>query len=100
IFDHPTPTALTHHLLHKLTPHTNSTVDQALERIGSALEDIRVLLADVSAADIRESQLPARLSALLAELTKPENVVGDIDLVDQLESASADELFQFIDSGL
>ncbi|MCM3926191.1 SDR family NAD(P)-dependent oxidoreductase, partial [Frankia sp. AiPs1] len=25
IFDHPTPTALTHHLLHKLTPHTNST---------------------------------------------------------------------------
>jgi NAD(P)-dependent dehydrogenase (short-subunit alcohol dehydrogenase family)/acyl carrier protein len=89
IFDHPTPTALAYHLLTQVgeVAAPRPVIDQELERIEALFES--------TAGDERE-RVCARLRALLAA-AQPTN--GN-DARTRIESATAEEIFEFIDSGL
>ncbi|MEU5958613.1 hypothetical protein, partial [Streptomyces sp. NPDC047525] len=104
IFDHPTPTTLTEHLHQQLTPNTADMAQDAtartVKRILSALDGVKGMLASIPAADVAATRISTHLHALLAELDGPEAAGKEADVADQLESASADELFKFIDSEL
>ncbi|MCM3925318.1 hypothetical protein ND748_27085, partial [Frankia sp. AiPs1] len=71
IFDHPTPTALTHHLLHKLTPHTNSTAQESPAPGATGDTEIRRALAEIPLTRLREAGLMKPLLILLG-LDDPE----------------------------
>ncbi|MDT9699964.1 hypothetical protein, partial [Streptomyces sp. P17] len=104
IFDHPTPHALTDHLLTQLTPNTadmaQSATARTVERILSALDGVKSMLTSVPAADVAATRIPAQLHALLVELDEADAAAEGSDVAGQLESASAEELFEFIDSEL
>ncbi|MFH9138660.1 phosphopantetheine-binding protein, partial [Streptomyces sp. NPDC017524] len=104
IFDHPTPIALTEHLHHQLAPTTTDTTQEqssrAVERVLSALDGIKGMLAAVPVSDVTATQIPAQLHALLAELDESVGSAAEGDVADQLEAASAEDLFKFIDSEL
>ncbi|WP_282703816.1 hypothetical protein, partial [Streptomyces sp. CC219B] len=73
---------------------------RAVERILSALDSVKSLLATVPAADVTATRIPAQLHSLLVELDEAEAAAQGTDVAGQLESASAEELFKFIDSEL
>ncbi|WP_171169698.1 type I polyketide synthase, partial [Streptomyces sp. I05A-00742] len=106
VFDHPTPSALAHFIAGRLGPGDGGeaspadAVRAATERILSELDRIASMVASVPLADIAETKIPARLHALLSGLT-PEDADGDgSSVTSRLDSASAEELFKFIDSEL
>ncbi|GLZ36478.1 type I polyketide synthase [Actinokineospora sp. NBRC 105648] len=89
VFDHPTPADLVERLLGELVG--------AVEPDAGALADLDRLAATVAALPVgalEGSALTGRLKALLARLT------GQDAVADRLESASADDVFDFIDKEL
>ncbi|MFJ1799974.1 phosphopantetheine-binding protein, partial [Streptomyces sp. NPDC088180] len=93
VFDHPTPDALTGHLLSLLVPEASS---------GAALDELARLetaLASASPDDEDRSEVTARLRALLARLTQADVPEGS-DAVHEIEEASTDQIFAFIDNQL
>ncbi|WP_165938862.1 hypothetical protein, partial [Parafrankia sp. BMG5.11] len=79
---------------------TQKTQAQAVERILSALDGIKNMIASVPVADLTAARIPMQLHTLLVGLDGSETVTGGADVVDHLESASTEELFKFIDSEL
>jgi hypothetical protein len=90
IFDHPTTTALTEHLLAALgVAETSSVLDQ-LDRLEAVF--------DGGTSDPKlTATLAARLAALLAKCGR---AAAGGDVADTLDSASDDEIFDFIDNTL
>ncbi|WP_374709239.1 SDR family NAD(P)-dependent oxidoreductase [Micromonospora sp. AKA38] len=95
VFDHPTPAALTGHLLGRLGPAaTAPTVLDELDRLEAAFAATGAdALAELTADDETRTAVAARLRALLARWD------GDGgEVAASLDDASDDELFDFIDS--
>ncbi|TXS48110.1 SDR family NAD(P)-dependent oxidoreductase, partial [Streptomyces sp. uw30] len=99
VFDHPSPKELGLHLLGRMDlgdgPGNASALD-ALERLEATL---------LGSGDRRDeearSAVASRLQALLARLTEEEpGDDGAADIADAIGSASADDLFAFIDNQL
>ncbi|MFJ4537479.1 SDR family NAD(P)-dependent oxidoreductase, partial [Streptomyces tibetensis] len=93
-FDHPSPAALTAHLLELLTPEDVDGRPPAL----TALDTLEAALADCPADDPGREELVVRLQMLVSRLTvgaDPEE-----DMASRIESASADEIFALIDTEL
>ncbi|WP_380280631.1 SDR family NAD(P)-dependent oxidoreductase [Kitasatospora purpeofusca] len=90
VFDHPTPAALASYLLAQAVPDPADALLAELDRFEAAF-------AQKQSADEVRSGLSARLQALLAALNDTE--AGD-DVLDQIGSASDDEIFAFIDNEL
>ena len=102
IFDHPTPTALTHHLTQHLTPEAegaSAAAARGADRVLSELDRIETLLAAMSPEEIAATRIPARVNALLAGVTGKDDD-ADKSITDHLGSASTEELFSFIDNEL
>ncbi len=93
IFDHPSPEALARHLLAELAPGGNVTALTLL----SELDRLESSLAAVPADDDDRSQVTERLRGLLAAWTDSR---PDGDDVADLDSATADELFDLLDGEL
>ncbi|WP_445330157.1 type I polyketide synthase [Streptomyces spinoverrucosus] len=92
VFDHPTPTALAAALLERVVPEGGTS-----RTVLAELDKLEALLVTAPEADEERAELAARLQALAAKLTP---VAAGSGTAEALETASADELFRFIDSQL
>ncbi|WP_410595967.1 acyltransferase domain-containing protein [Amycolatopsis sp. lyj-23] len=94
-FDYPTPLVLARHLRDEL-----GAGDDALSVVHARLEDVEALLGDLRLDESTKTGLTLRLQGLVARCN---GVLGEADgetLADRLESASADEVLDFIDEEL
>jgi polyene macrolide polyketide synthase len=93
VFDYPTPTVLADALLDELAP--GQTSDRSLEREFRRLEQ---MLASVSEDDSMRAQAASYLQTLLRGVTATaEESLSAVSTEQALQTASADELYDFID---
>ncbi|GHE16100.1 type I polyketide synthase [Streptomyces alanosinicus] len=93
VFDHATPAALATFLRGELVPDSAGGTDVLAE-----LDRFEQLAASLDLEQIRSTRITSRLQALVGRLT---DLQGDGETVrDQLQSASADDVFAFIDQEL
>ncbi|MFD0146383.1 SDR family NAD(P)-dependent oxidoreductase [Streptomyces sp. NPDC127129] len=96
VFDHPSPAALAGHLLERLGPIAGTAARSAL----AELDKVDALLAAEPPQREERAELTARLQALMARVKGPDAGSPAREEDDPLASASAEELFSFIDSQL
>nr|AEH42474.1 polyketide synthase [Streptomyces chartreusis NRRL 3882] len=119
VFDHPSPAALTHHLLPRLTtageadgpgPVRGPGADQGHGDAGAALlaelDRLERMLTAARAEDVTATGVAERLRSLLdrahtrSTADGAASVPGGAPVTARLESATADELLDFIDQEL
>jgi acyl carrier protein len=95
VFDHPTPAALAGRLLELVLPDLSPAArgKAELDRLGD-------IIAGLGEDDELRSQLTARLRTLLDGLTEQPDWNAPADTTERIESASAAEIFDFIDNEL
>ncbi|MGW0845915.1 KR domain-containing protein, partial [Streptomyces sp. NPDC002787] len=93
-FDHPSPAALTEHLLELLTPESADGRPPVL----TALDSLEAALVDGPADDPGREELLVRLQTLVSRLTV--GVDPAEDMTSRIEAASAEEIFAMIDTEL
>jgi acyl carrier protein len=91
VFDYPTSAALAEHLLSELASAGDVSVD-------AGLDTLERTLASLAADDTRRVRIAERLRAIVEGLGGQGG--QSKDLVEQIASASADEVFELIDSEL
>ncbi|MEU1779233.1 SDR family NAD(P)-dependent oxidoreductase [Streptomyces abikoensis] len=96
VFDHPTSAALTAFLLRQLVPDGAEAPHPVL----AGLDKLEALLPGLGADDPARASVSVRLQTLLAKLNESTAAVAEEDVTDQLESASAEDIFSFIDNEL
>jgi rifamycin polyketide synthase module 7/8 len=94
-FDHPTPLDLAHHLRDAL-----GTGGDALSRMNTSIEEVESLIGSVDLDPSTRSAITLRLQALVARCNGIRQQVDVTTAAEQLESASADEVLDFIDAEL
>ncbi|MFC5053485.1 type I polyketide synthase [Saccharothrix xinjiangensis] len=96
VFDHPTPGALVTLLHTELVSEGEAPVGSAL----AELDRLEIAAANLGPAEIEAGHITTRLQNLLSRLNQ--TVAGDApaEVADRLESASADDVFDFIDREL
>ncbi|MGV9929758.1 type I polyketide synthase [Streptomyces olivaceoviridis] len=94
IFDYATPAALAKHLGTEL-----AGADTSVDSVLADLDRVAARLGDLTAEDIEQARITARLQSLLGDLNK---TLGQdaAALAGRLEEASADDVFAFIDNEL
>jgi hypothetical protein len=95
IFDYPTPRALAGYLLDKVAPDGA----RAEVRFDAELDRLERLLATASAEEVG-SKVKLRLQAILAGLDRNGERAGEAAVAEKMHSASADEVFDFIETEL
>ncbi|GAA4184163.1 hypothetical protein GCM10022252_12610 [Streptosporangium oxazolinicum] len=95
VFDYATPAALAEHLGTLL-----SSGDVVELPILAQLDRLEAAVADRSRAEIEGDRVAERLRALLLRLAGQDAGTTAASVADQLESASADDVFDFIDKEL
>ncbi|MCZ7438220.1 SDR family NAD(P)-dependent oxidoreductase [Micromonospora sp. WMMC241] len=90
VFDHPTPMALAQHLRLALVPPAKPAAEVALEE----LDRLEAVLDAVEPGDDAHARVKRRLRSLVARLN---GGTEDTDGEQDLESATAEELFEFLD---
>ncbi|UJW29736.1 SDR family NAD(P)-dependent oxidoreductase [Saccharothrix sp. AJ9571] len=90
VFDHPTPMALIRHLRAELVGHGEPAIESELDRLENAI-------AAMDRHRDRRSAVRTRLEVLLRKLDDDQETVSAAEL---LESASDEEVFDFIDNEL
>ncbi|MGK4580160.1 type I polyketide synthase [Kitasatospora sp. HPMI-4] len=96
IFDYATPAALAEHLGAELGEGEGGTSAEALL---TELDRLEAAFSELTAEDIEQSRLTARLQAMLNGLTGTLAEGGE-SVAGRLENASADDIFAFIDNEL
>ncbi|MDQ7807668.1 acyltransferase domain-containing protein [Amycolatopsis sp. A133] len=94
-FDYPTPLVLARHLRDEL-----GAGDDALSLVNARLEDVEALLGGLRLDESAKTGLTLRLQGLVARCNGVLDQADDATLADRLESASADEVLDFIDGEL
>ncbi len=103
IFDHPTPTAIAHHLTQQLLPDSTTT---GHERLMADVENLEKAVFAASPDEKTRTKLAARLKAFLFKLDESLVADGSDDsgAVDgfaaKFEEATDDEIFELIDNEL
>jgi NAD(P)-dependent dehydrogenase (short-subunit alcohol dehydrogenase family)/acyl carrier protein len=95
-FNHPTTTALVDYLLERLAEHALAAQAPAHRE----LEQLEAALAGSSMDDDARSVVQTRLQALIAQLNDARRSQKDTTVAEEIESASADEVIDFIDKQL
>nr|AXL05659.1 type I polyketide synthase [uncultured bacterium] len=95
VFDHPTPLVLTRHLRAEL-----GISDDALSRVHARIEDVEALISGLLLDDAMRSSITLRLQGLVARCNGVLEQEDVSTVADRLESASADEVLDFIDDEL
>ncbi|MEV5127230.1 type I polyketide synthase [Streptomyces decoyicus] len=100
LFDHPTAAALARHLRTQVAAGDTAGALPALAEL-DRLEDV---LADVAQDDPQRARIASRLQTLLAKWSEREDndpaADADAGVSDRINSATADEIFDFIDNDL
>ncbi|QFZ21582.1 type I polyketide synthase [Saccharothrix syringae] len=98
VFDHPTPAALVDLLHGELVGDGGAPAGGG--SLLAELDRLEVAAANLGAAEIEASHITTRLQNLLSRLNQ--TVTGDapVAVAEKLESASADDVFDFIDREL
>ncbi|MFI6849011.1 type I polyketide synthase [Kitasatospora sp. NPDC050467] len=95
LFDYANPTTLAEHLHGELAPTGAGGAGVAAE-----LDRLEAVVASLAPEEIERTQVVPRLQALVARVNEAQGSRGAGTVADQLEDASADELFDFIDKEL
>ncbi|MFI9051368.1 SDR family NAD(P)-dependent oxidoreductase, partial [Streptomyces sp. NPDC053427] len=97
VFDHPTPAAVTRHLLGELV-RSASAADPVLRE----LDALEAALHAVPADDSRRADIAHRLRALMSGWAVADESAEDDerDVTEMIQSASADQILAFIDNDL
>ncbi|MEV0416509.1 type I polyketide synthase, partial [Streptomyces sp. NPDC050448] len=90
VFDYPTPLTIARYLRDEL-----GTSDDALSRVNAKIEDVESLLNELRLD--QKSSIALRLQGLVARCNGVLEQTDTSAVAEQLESASADEIFDFID---
>jgi pimaricinolide synthase PimS1 len=93
VFDHPNAHSLAGHILHLLAP----APAQPLE---AELDSLELALSRGAPEGSDAAKIAARLRSLLTQLDDGETSVEHVAVTEMIESASADEVFEFIDREL
>ncbi|EFL26032.1 oleandomycin polyketide synthase, modules 5 and 6 [Streptomyces himastatinicus ATCC 53653] len=110
IFDHPTPAAVAAHMRAEIAPDAAATGAPVLEE----LDKLETVLADSAPDNITRARITMRLQSLLAKWNESDDTAAPAEPAaapsealaqgaadaDQLQSASDEELFAFINKGL
>ncbi|WP_407992062.1 type I polyketide synthase [Kitasatospora sp. CMC57] len=96
VFDHSTPLALAEYLRQELCPVGGAPAVPLL----AELDRFEEVVNGLSGEEIEASRLTSRLQALLTRLNESLGAGQGPDVGGQLESASADDVFDFIDKEL
>jgi NADP-dependent 3-hydroxy acid dehydrogenase YdfG/malonyl CoA-acyl carrier protein transacylase len=97
VFDYATPAALAAQLRSQLCPAGG---EHGLLPVLAELDRFEQAVAGLPAEEIERARIPARLQALATRLTDTPGAADQADLSDRLQSASAADIFQFIDNEL
>nr|WP_210583635.1 type I polyketide synthase [Streptomyces sp. GESEQ-35] len=95
VFDQPTPLVLTRYLRDEL-----GISDDVLSRVNAKIEDVESLLGALSLDESMKSSIALRLQGLVARCNGVVEQTDVSTVADKLESASADEVLDFIDEEL
>jgi acyl transferase domain-containing protein/NADP-dependent 3-hydroxy acid dehydrogenase YdfG len=96
IFDHPTPVALARRILQEI-PTDGALAARSLD---VELERLEQVLSSLAPEHAERVKVTARLQALLSRLGEAERSQSGVAVAEKLQSASADEVFAFIDEAL
>ncbi|MFF1282977.1 SDR family NAD(P)-dependent oxidoreductase [Streptomyces sp. NPDC058299] len=95
VFDYPNPLALARHL------HTElGTTNDALSLVHEKIEDIDSLIAGLLSDESKKADIVLRLQGLVAKCNGAVEETEGSAVAEQLESASADEVLDFINDEL
>jgi acyl transferase domain-containing protein/NADPH:quinone reductase-like Zn-dependent oxidoreductase/acyl carrier protein len=96
VFDYPNPTALAHHLLSEVTKQEMvPTVS-----VDSELDELERRLSAVAVGDSQRLRVLERLQAFVSQLREDAPSNGGVAVATKIHSASAEEVFDFIDKEL
>ncbi|WP_311315019.1 type I polyketide synthase [Streptomyces naphthomycinicus] len=95
VFDYPNPLALARHLHAEL-----GTSNDALSLVHEKIEDIESLIAGLLSDESKKADIVLRLQGLVAKCNGADEEAQGSAVADQLESASADEVLDFINDEL
>ncbi|TDE14162.1 beta-ketoacyl reductase, partial [Actinomadura sp. 6K520] len=93
VFDYPTPHALARHLRSQLVP-------SAPQLVLHQLDTLERTLAAITGEDVADAKITKRLQGLLAKLSKVDSPAGETTILDDLRSATNEELFKLVDDDL
>ncbi|MGQ0836940.1 type I polyketide synthase [Actinokineospora sp.] len=99
VFDYPTPIAVAEHLASRLTPGPADAPDEGTSLLAE-LDRFEAALAAGTPDDVTRGGLATRLRQLLARCTESDTATAGLGVTEQLQAASADEVFAFIDNEL
>ncbi|MEU8214114.1 KR domain-containing protein, partial [Micromonospora sp. NPDC049044] len=97
VFDYPTPHAITEHVRAELAAEH---AQNATAPLFTKLDELELSLLGVAADDEAQDRVEAQLRGMLARLAEARKPADDYEVRDQLDAASTDELFDFIDREL
>nr|WP_237330473.1 type I polyketide synthase [Streptomyces sp. BA2] len=95
IFDHPTPDALTSRILQELVPASGSASLRVIEELDTLETELTRLTPD----DEDRARITLRLQTLLSNWNDARPVAA-VDVGDQIQESSTEEIFDFIDRQL
>ncbi|MEU9273284.1 phosphopantetheine-binding protein, partial [Streptomyces sp. NPDC048251] len=95
VFDHPTPLVLARHLRDEL-----GISDDVLSRVNARIEDVESLISGLRLDESMRSSIAIRLQGLVARCNGALEQTEFSMVSEKLESASADEVLDFIDDEL
>ncbi|AHH94844.1 type I polyketide synthase [Kutzneria albida] len=96
VFDYANPAALAEHLRAELCQGGGAAVDPVL----AELDRLEATVAALPAEEIERTRITSRLQAIVARLKETVSGGAGAAVADQLEAASADDVFDFIDKEL
>jgi acyl transferase domain-containing protein/acyl carrier protein len=96
VFDYPNPTALAHHLLSEVAREKVAPASS----VNAELDKLERTLLESPAEDGERTRVAERLQALLSHLRDSPPPDGAVTVATAIETATADEVFDFIDREL
>ncbi|WP_223839895.1 type I polyketide synthase [Nocardiopsis deserti] len=96
VFDYPTPSALSAYLAEELAPAEVSDADRVL----SGLDSVEAVLEAADGDTELRTVVTRRLEAVLARWSADTTSDDSTSVVNRIEAATADEIFDFIDKDL
>jgi len=91
VFDHPTITTITSHLLDQIV-HDRTAAPGDVE-----LQRLEHVLVSIASDGSERTRITGRLQALIAQLGQPQPGNGDVAVSQKIDMASDDELFKYLD---
>jgi rifamycin polyketide synthase module 7/8 len=95
VFDHPTPLVLARYLRDEL-----GTGGDALSQVNTRIEEVESLIGGLALDESTRTAITLRLQGLVAKCNGVGAQADAVTVAEQLESASADEVLDFIDAEL